>query len=533
MSNFGFGFSPFGPNEPGDGGPDDLSGKIPLFAELQRLLSGSGGPVNWDLARQLAISALAAQHRATTAADAAAVAEAVRLADLWLDAVTDLPSGVTTAQAWNQVDWVEKTVATWAELCDPVASRVVSAMSNALPPELAEQAGPMAPMMSQLGGMMFGAQLGQGLAGLAGEVVSSSEIGLPLGGTGAAGLVIPNLSRLATELDRPLDEVRLFEALREAAHQRLFGHVPWLRQQLIDTVDAYGRGIAIDPQAISSMLTEIDPQRPESLQQALTNGLFEPQQTESQKLALRRLETLLALIEGWVDVVVLAAAEDRLQAAQVLAEAMRRRRAAGGPAEQTFATLVGLELRPRRLRDAAALWGAMGQLHGASARDGLWNHPDLLPTSDDLDDPLGFASNYGGSSALEIPDDLSELTDPPPDQASQTHQPNGSASTGSAEDPSGSPADPSRPAERDEKRPAGLDDVRPPAAERPAAAERPPTATGESPADAGDRPADSGAGTSGAEAAASDGPAPDDAQRSSGGPSTASSDDSQSDNPGS
>jgi putative hydrolase len=515
MSNFGFGFSPFGPNEPGDGGPDDLSGKIPLFAELQRLLSGSGGPVNWDLARQLAISALAGQHHATTPADAAAVAEAVRLADLWLDAVTDLPSGVSTAQAWSQVDWVEKTVATWAELCDPVASRVVSAMSSALPPELAEQAGPMAPMMSQLGGMMFGAQLGQGLTGLAGEVVSSSEIGLPLGGTGAAGLVIPNLSRLATELDRPLDEVRLFEALREAAHQRLFGHVPWLRQQLIDTVDAYGRGIAIDPQAISAMLTEIDPQRPESLQQALTNGLFEPQQTESQKVALRRLETLLALIEGWVDVVVLAAAEERLQAAQVLAEAMRRRRAAGGPAEQTFATLVGLELRPRRLRDAAALWGAMGQLHGTSARDGLWNHPDLLPTSDDLDDPIGFASNYGGSSALEIPDDLSELTDSLPDQPSQAHQPNGSASTGST---SGSPADPDRPAEREVDRPVEREADRP---------------TDAGPAESAERPAASGAGTNGTEAPASDRSMPEDDHRSSGGPSTASSDDSQSDNPGS
>ncbi|MFL6162745.1 MAG: zinc-dependent metalloprotease [Jatrophihabitantaceae bacterium] len=436
MSDFGFGFSPFGQNEPGDGGPDDLSGKIPLFAELQRLLSGSGGPVNWDLARQLAISALAGQHRATTTADNAGVAEAVRLADLWLDAVTDLPSGVTTAQAWSQVDWVEKTISTWAELCDPVASRVVSAMSGALPPEMIEQAGPMAPMMSQLGGMMFGAQLGQGLAGLAAEVVSSSEIGLPLGPAGTAGLVIPNLAKLATELDRPLDEVRLFEALREAAHQRLFGHVPWLRQQLLDTVDAYGRGITIDPQAISSMLTDIDPQRPESLQQALSSGLFEPQHSEAQTAALRRLETLLALIEGWVDAVVLAATDERLQSAQVLAEAMRRRRAAGGPAEQTFATLVGLELRPRRLRDAAALWGAMGQLHSTSARDGLWNHPDLLPTSDDLDDPLGFASNYGGSSGLEIPDDLSELTEAGPDRTSSAHDPDGSASTGSTADDS-------------------------------------------------------------------------------------------------
>ncbi len=71
---------------------------------------------------------------------------------------------------------------------------------------------------------------------------------------------------------------------------------------------------------------------------------------------------------------------------------IRRRRAAGGPAEQTFATLVGLELRPRRSRDAAALWAQITRDGGASARDAVWDHPDLLPTAEDLDDPTGYAA---------------------------------------------------------------------------------------------------------------------------------------------
>ena len=73
-----------------------------------------------------------------------------------------------------------------------------------------------------------------------------------------------------------------------------------------------------------------------------------------------------------------------------LQEAIRRRRASGGPAESTFAALVGLELRPRRLRDASALWGSLRSRKGQEARDAVWSHPDLLPTSADLDDPLGF-----------------------------------------------------------------------------------------------------------------------------------------------
>jgi putative hydrolase len=140
---------------------------------------------------------------------------------------------------------------------------------------------------------------------------------------------------------------------------------------------------------------EIDPTNPESLQEALAGGLFQPEQTPEQQVALRRLETLLALVEGWVDSVVAAAAADRMPGADALRETSRRRRASGGPAEQTFATLVGLELRPRRLREAAALWWAVTEKHGVSGRDAVWSHPDLLPTADDLDDPLGFADTIG------------------------------------------------------------------------------------------------------------------------------------------
>jgi putative hydrolase len=253
------------------------------------------------------------------------------------------------------------------------------------------QASPIAGILTQVGGLMFGAQVGQGLGGLAQEVVSSTDIGLPLGPIGVAALIPENVTAFGEGLERPADEVRLYLALREAAHQRLFAHVPWLRQRLLDTVDAYARGITVDTSVIERAMTEIDPSDPESMQNALTGGLFTPEESPEQQAALRRLETVLALVEGWVDSVVAAAAGDRLPGADALREASRRRRATGGPAEQTFATLVGLELRPRRLREAAALWWGVTEKHGISGRDAVWAHPDLLPTPDDLDDPLGFA----------------------------------------------------------------------------------------------------------------------------------------------
>ena len=150
-------------------------------------------------------------------------------------------------------------------------------------------------------------------------------------------------------------------------------------------------------------MRSVDPSSPEAVQEALQSGMFEPEDTPQQQAALARLETLLALVEGWVDAVVTHAAS-ALPSAPALRETVRRARATGGPAEQTFATLVGLELRPRRMRAASALWKLVGDRHGIEKRDSLWSHPDLMPTADDLDEPLDFADRVGseGDSADPI-----------------------------------------------------------------------------------------------------------------------------------
>ncbi|GAA2831245.1 hypothetical protein GCM10020220_020180 [Nonomuraea rubra] len=108
---------------------------------------------------------------------------------------------------------------------------------------------------------------------------------------------------------------------------------------------------------------------------------------------------MLALVEGWVATVVDKAAQGKLPSAVALGETVRRRRATGGPAELTFGTLVGLELRPRRLREAAALWRALESARGLDGRDALWGHPDLMPTAEDLDDPDAFVR---GEAAWDI-----------------------------------------------------------------------------------------------------------------------------------
>lgn len=377
----------------GPGGP--LAGGLDMSAlmqQMQAMLQPHDGAVNWQLAIDLARrTAAQTPDPSPTSADAKRVADAVTLADHWLDSVTDLPSGVTTTAAWSKAEWIEETAATWRQLVEPVAEHVVAAMADAIPAEAKAMAGPLIGMMSQAGSAMFGSQIGQALGGLAGEVLSSSEIGLPLGPTGKTALLPANVAAFADGLDISVDDITLYIALREAARQRLFAHVPWLSAYLIATVADYGRGITLDLSKIQEAASTLDPTNPAAIQQALEGGLFEPERTPEQEAALTRLETALALVEGWVDEVVAQAAGSRMPAAAKLQELMRRRRAAGGPAEETFAALVGLELRPRRLRDAATLWGALRSREGAAARDAVWAHPDLMPTSDDLDDPLGYS----------------------------------------------------------------------------------------------------------------------------------------------
>jgi putative hydrolase len=386
------------------GGAPDLG---QLFSQLQSMMQPYDGPLNWEFAIDTARKTVAQQpDPSPSQKQGDEIADAVRLADHWLDETTSFPSGVTSTAAWSRAEWVVGTTDVWKVLVEPIAASSVGALGNALPAEAATMGGPILAMLGKAVGAMLATQVGSGLGAMAGEVVSASDIGLPLGAAGKAALVPANITRFAEGLDVPESDVRLYLALREAAHQRLFAGVPWLRDHLIGAVTDYAQGIEINTERIQETMEErlrgVDPSNMEAMQELMEGGLFDIPRSPQQDAALQRLEIALALVEGWVDEVVSQATTDRMPNAGKLQEAVRRRRAAGGPAEETFATLVGLELRPRRLRDASTLWGSLRTRQGAEARDGVWMSPHLLPTDADLDDPLGFRE---GAEAVQLSED--------------------------------------------------------------------------------------------------------------------------------
>ncbi|WP_245708632.1 zinc-dependent metalloprotease [Ruania alba] len=360
-----------------------------------------------DVSRQVAHTG---GDPSVTAADADQVRSVLRVADLWLDAATELPPSGGSATAASRAEWVERTLPTWRTVAEPVGTSVADALATLLDPERLGSEGmpelPMAgvdisAMMRTLGAASFAMQVGQGAGTLSREVFGGTDVGLPLLREPGLLLVPANVREFADGLDAPEDEVWHFLAVREAAHARLFTHVPWLRGHVFGAVEQYAQNIEIDLEQMEEAVRSIDPTDMDQLRQALSAGIFVPKPTPAQAKALLRLETALALVEGWVEEVTAAAVAPHLPHGVPLREMLRRRRAAGGPAEDTFRSLVGLELRPRRARDAATLWGLVAREQGTEARDRLWSHPDVFPTDTDLDAPSEFLTKRAAEAIAD------------------------------------------------------------------------------------------------------------------------------------
>lgn len=423
------------------GGPGMFGGLFGADAEP--------GSVDESAALTAAKAVLAGAAAAGRAADevedsaARAVSEAVRIASLWVDDATSLPPHTAWAHAWTPQNWTEETMPLWSELVGPVAKGLAAAMSQAsttqlgrltggdaeLPPELQQMLPPgmdASMVMGQMQGMlermsagMFSTQLGQAIGTLSQEVLTGSDVGLPLVPDDHVVLLPAAIEEIATGLSVDVSEMRLYLAVREVARTRLFAQVPWLGPQVLAAVRDYAADISFDLDAIESQLQDVDLHNAEALQSALSGSLFAPTPSPAQERALDRLETSLALIEGWVDVVAEEATAAHLPNGAALAEAIRRRRASGGPGEKVFRGLVGLDLRPRRLRDAANLFRAMADRHGSGARDQVWNHPDLAPQSADLDDPLGYVDNFGAPASDDLDAELARLLGEPESDGGQ------------------------------------------------------------------------------------------------------------------
>jgi putative hydrolase len=355
------------------------------------------------------------------------IIQACEIANTWIEGSTQFPQSASNSDvAWTRREWMESSIPGWQKLVEPLAQGMAEALVKVMgevSPEIPEEmranfnVESFLPMMRGFMGSMIAGQLGQSIGALAISVTGSNDVALPLFAKNGVHLLPQNVAAWGEGLEIPEQEVLIYLALREVAAHRLFTHTPWLADYLRDLITAYGKGITVDIQSIQSQAEdalnsgELDINNPDSITLAINNGMFQPEQSPAQSAALAKLEMALALIEGWIDHVVTLSAHDRLPSLAALQENHRRARIESAPSQQLFASLLGLEVSPRKMRECAHFWNAIyeitlnadGNEEAIRVRDHRWEDPTLLPTATDLSDPAGFLAS------TTVPDDLSGL----------------------------------------------------------------------------------------------------------------------------
>ena len=414
------------------------AGFINPLAAFTQAAQGKGEALPKALVRDTAKKFIQAQgSQPVGTKDVTVVNNSLELAELWLNEATVFPAttalsnststGTGNNSAVSRLDWIDETLPGWQSTMEPLATGLANAItrlleesqSQGLPQGLPEgfpqgaenPMGAIAGLLRSFIGSLIATQLGQAIGGAGVSATGAHDVALPLLNPARPLLMPENIDKWSTDLEIPQTEVYLFHALREAAVARLFAHNPWLVSYIQSAIVEYGRGIHIDIEAIQRQAEEalshfdpsdMNPQNAEnSFTIALNNGIFTPEETPQQRAALSKLETALALIDGWADEVTSLAAGDRLPALTALREMYRRQRATSAPSQQLFKSLLGLEVSPKLAREASAFWQKIREERDIATRDQIWS--GILPTADELLDPHGFIAS------TQVPDDLSGL----------------------------------------------------------------------------------------------------------------------------
>jgi putative hydrolase len=400
----------------------DFFGRIPLFREFARLMATSTGPVNWELARQVAVATAAGadafggppQLPSPAARPAPGEARAwddrLRLAELWVEPATSLPSPglASSARPVSRPDWAEAVLPGFAPLVEPGARR----MSEALGPAMGGGMPDAGEVLGRVGGLLTGLQAGTLVGQLARGVLTQAELPMPPMEPGRVLLVPENVQAFEDATAVPADQFRLWLACHAVVGTRLFGGVPWLRDHLHGLVGEIARQTEPDASGLLDRIQSLDIGRPEGLQELLEGdeALLGPPSAALQA-AIGRLEVLLALVGGYQLVICGRALEGRLPALGAIEAAAGQRLADPDGPERLFAAL----LRADPDRAAAARGEAFcREVLAATDIDGLdrvWAHPDVLPSVEELAVPGRWLERVGlvGGEEVDLDEGLRAL----------------------------------------------------------------------------------------------------------------------------
>jgi putative hydrolase len=384
--NPGLGGNPFGGFD-----PESLR-DAPLFRELQRVMASSTGPINWELARQVGIAnaaEAAGEDRVPTDTDRMSVEEAVRVAELHVARFTGLepPTDVAQVRAIRRAEWVTANTETLNTLLEPAAVRMVDAMERAMREQIPEDLGPMAGLLSQLGPLLQGTQVGTVLGSLAQQVLGQYDVAVPRSGSNDLLFVVPNIVAFEHNWSLEPREFRTYVALHEVTHRFEFGR-QWVATRFIELVDDYLSTLTIDVAAIRERFASLDAGDPQALQRAMESddGMFGAVLDDEQRLKLARIQAFMAAAEGYADHVMHALGGELLPTFARIEEAMRRYRESEAT-DAVFERLLGVEMKRERYVAGRAFCDTVVELTDEATLARVWESADAMPSLPEIEEP--------------------------------------------------------------------------------------------------------------------------------------------------
>lgn len=371
---------------------------MPLFGDISKLFS-SGGPVSWEVAKQLAtwLATDGQPESNVDPLDRIHLEELARVADLHVADTTGLAtsaSGMLGVRPVGRADWALRTLDAYKGLLEAlaVAMSATPAADGDLPEDEADELDPTGGLLGNLAQVMspllLGMQSGSMVGHLSKRALGQYDFPVPRPPADELLIVPANIDAFAADWTLPPDDVRLWVLLSETTVHAVFAR-PHVRAAFDELLASYVRGFRPDPSALEDKLADLDPSDPASFQRALGDpeALLGAMQTDEQRATLRRLEALTCALVGYVDWVLDAAGRKLIASYGSLSEALRRRRVERADGERFAEQLFGLSLGQAEYDRGTAFVSGIVERAGEAGLMRLWASEGGLPTPAELDAP--------------------------------------------------------------------------------------------------------------------------------------------------
>lgn len=377
-----------GPMEDMD--PIDLSralGEIPLFKEFQKLVAASRGPINYQIADQIA-RAVATAGKLTHAPDEhdkEMFESSCRLAELRITEVSGLAaSSPTRVEVCSRERWVEANLSGIEQPIGRLAEKLGMQISPVGLPAM-----PLKGVLDALGPLFMGIQTGLLVGHLSRQALAQFDMGVSLSGTDTIHLNLPNIVEVEQGLGLEPASFRLWLSLHEVAHRFQMTSVAWVRAHLDTLLSDYVENASVDPAEFMSKLEGLTDEAELNRLMSRPEELLPMMLSREQSATMDKIRALLAVLEGHAELLATKAGAPVLPEVGRLKEAMVRRHAEKSSAEKLLERLLGIDLPQQVYRQGITF---VERVDSAGHLQTLMSAPETLPTVEEIGDPSKWLS---------------------------------------------------------------------------------------------------------------------------------------------